>query len=94
VARRGELEIHTGAEEGIGDLYQDAGTVAGLGIGTDGTSMRQALQNLETLLDDPMALLVLDVADEANAAGVALVGGIVQALCGWVGTKVHQRTSL
>jgi hypothetical protein len=49
----------------------------------------QAVEDLEALLDDAMALLVLDVADEADAAGVSLLGRIVEALCWGIGTKVH-----
>src|SRR5690606_36091241 len=41
---------------------------------------RQILQDEEPLLHDLVALLALDVADEADAAGVVLVRGVVKSL--------------
>ena len=37
-------------------------------------------EDQQALLDDGMALLVLDMGDEADAAGVVLVGGVVETL--------------
>ena len=75
---RGQLEAHLGAEEGVGDLHQDARPVAGPGVGAHGPAVGQADQQLEALLDDTPALDVLDVADEPDATGVVLIGRVVQ----------------
>jgi hypothetical protein len=42
--------------------------------------MREVDENLNPLQDDVVRFLALDVGDEAHAAGVVLVAGIVQAL--------------
>ena len=58
------------AEQLVRDLDQDPGAVAGQRIGAGRPAMGQVPQDLEPLLDDRMALLALDVRDEADAAGV------------------------
>jgi hypothetical protein len=40
----------------------------------------QILQDQQPLLDDAVALLALHVGDEAHAAGIVLVPGVVKAL--------------
>ncbi len=67
-------------EEAVRDLGEDAATVAELGVGADGAAMVEVAQDLQALLDQPVALAVLHVGDEADAAGVFLVGGVVEAL--------------
>ncbi|MNT48849.1 hypothetical protein D3C72_1856530 [compost metagenome] len=42
--------------------------------------MVQVFQDLQTLLDDRVAFLALDVRNETDAAGVMFVLGVVQAL--------------
>ncbi len=74
------LPGHFLAEEAIGNLEQEAGAVARLGVGADRAAMGQILENLQTLQHDLVALLILDVGDEADAAGVVFVGGVVQTL--------------
>ena len=74
------LRGHLLAEERVGNLDQDAGAVAGERIGADRAAMGEVAQDLQTLLDDRVAFLALDVRDEADAAGVVLVGGVVETL--------------
>jgi len=64
----------------IRDLDQETGTIALQRVGADGTTVIQIFQDQQTLLDDIVALLALDVGDKANAASVVLVGGVVQTL--------------
>ena len=50
--------------------------------------MVEVLEDLQALLDDLVALLALDVGDEADAAGVVLVVRVVQTLRG--GNRVNR----
>ena len=45
-----------------------------------GTSVREVLENQQTVVDDRMGLLALDMGNEAYPAGVMFVCGIVKAL--------------
>ena len=47
---------HLGAEEGVGDLDQDAGAVALQRVGADRAAMGQVLEDLQALLDDGVRL--------------------------------------
>ena len=67
------------AEEPIGDLQQDARAVAGVGLAAARAAVPQVHQHLQRLLHDRVGTPSLDVHDEADAAGVVLVPGIVEA---------------
>ena len=73
-AERGALLL----EEAMRDLGEDAAAVAELGIGADGAAMVEIAQDLQALLDQPVALAVLHVGDEADAARVLLVARVVE----------------
>ena len=90
LAGGGQLEVELGAQEGVGDLHQDAGAVAGPGIGPYRAAMGQAHQDLQALLDDAPAFEILDVADETDTARIVLIGRIVETLDGGKGMKVHR----
>jgi hypothetical protein len=72
------LRGHLLAVQRVRQLDQDAGAVAHQLVGTDGAAVVQVLQDLQGVLDDRMRLDAADVGDEADAAGVVLVGGGVQ----------------
>ena len=81
--RQRDAELAAGtAEERVGQLDQDAGAVALQRIGARRAPMRQVFEDLQALRDDRVAFAALDVRDEAQAARVVLVGGVVQALRG------------
>ena len=61
-------------QERLGQLEQDAGTVAGLGIGAARASVREPSQHLEPLIDDIARARTLDVDDKADAARVEIGG--------------------
>ena len=61
-------------------LKQNARAVAGVLLATTRAAVIEVLQNLQTLLDDRVGLLPLDVRDEADAAGIVLKTRIVEAL--------------
>ena len=73
------LRRHLGAVELVGDLDQDAGAVAHQRVGADRAAVVEVLEDLQALLDDRVRLLALDVGDEADAAGVVLVGRRIEA---------------
>ena len=81
LAERRKLDVlgrHLGAEVLVGDLDQDARAVAHQLVGADGAAVVEVLQDLEALHDDRVRLEALDVGHEADAAGVLLVGGVIQ----------------
>ena len=71
---------HFLAIELVRNLDQDTGTIALQRICADSTAVIEIFQDQQTLLDDAMVLLALDVGDKAHAASVVLVGGVVQPL--------------
>jgi hypothetical protein len=60
------------AKESIGELDQDAGAVAGIGIRATRCAMRQPTQNFETVIDDLAGFRTGDIGDESDAAGAAV----------------------
>ncbi|MCY1552791.1 hypothetical protein D9M68_892110 [compost metagenome] len=66
--------------QGIGQLDQDAGTVAHELVRPHRAPMVQVFQDLQTLLHDGMAFFALDMGHEADTAGVVFVGRVVQTL--------------
>ena len=62
-------------------LHENAAAVAHHGIGADRAAVGKVFQNREALFDDGVALAVFQIGDEADAAGIFLVGRIVEALC-------------
>ena len=69
-------------EEVLRDLDVDAGPVAGLAVGVDGTAMPDRLERLDPLDHDLAPRLTVDRDDAAHATGVALVGRVVEAVLG------------
>ena len=68
------------AQQRIRHLDQAAGAVAHQRIGTDRAAMVEVQQDLQALRDHVVRFAALDVRDEADAARVMLVAGIVEAL--------------
>ena len=68
------------AQQGIGKLDQNPGTVAHKGIGTHGTAVVQVDENLQTAGHDFVRFAPLDVGDKTHTARVMLVARIVQTL--------------
>ena len=78
-AGRGQGEGHRSTQEAVGHLHEDAGAVTGVGIGAGGATVFEVDEQVEGRRDDGVRAVALDVGDEADAAGVVLVGGAVQA---------------
>ncbi len=82
LARRRQLDPppgHLFAVQRVGQLNQDAGAIAHQLVGAHRAAVVQVLQDLQRMGDDAVALLAPDVRHEAHAAGVVLVGRVVQA---------------
>ena len=82
LAADGDIQLlgHLG-EKLVADLEQDAHAVAGLALGILAGPMFQPLHNGQRVADGLVALAALDVHHRADAAGVVLKAGVVQADC-------------
>ena len=69
-------------QERVRHLDEDAGAVAGVDLAAARAAVLQVHQDLQRLLHDGVRLAALDVDDEADAAGVVLVHGVVETLRG------------
>src|SRR5690606_992823 len=79
-ARLGQGEGGHGTEERVGDLEEDAGTVAGVLLRADGAAVGQVGQRGEARVDDVAARSTAQGGDERHPAGVVLVGRVVEPL--------------
>jgi hypothetical protein len=67
------------AEEGIGDLEQEAGAVAGGFVSPQGAAVFEVDEDPDPLPDDEMLGNAVDPRDEPDAAAVVVVPRVVQA---------------
>ena len=67
-----------GTEEILRDLDMDAGAIAGLAVGIDGAAMPHRLQRVDAGLDHVAPRLAVERCDKADAAGIVLLGRIVE----------------
>src|SRR5882757_4153268 len=65
------------AEEVLRDLDVDAGAVAGLAVGIDGAAVPHRLQRIDAGRHHVASALAVERHDQADAAGVLLLGGVV-----------------
>ncbi len=70
-------------QESIRELDQYPGAVAGVFLGAARASMAQVLENPDAITHNPMRLVARDVHYKAHAAGLVLVGWIVEPLPLW-----------
>ena len=61
-------------------MDEDAGAVAGEGVGAEGAAVLEVFEDFEGLLNDGVGALAAEIGDESDAAGVVLEGGVVEAL--------------
>src|SRR5205085_6767981 len=82
-SRKSEAEFRAlSRKERVWDLDENARAITGFGIAATCAAMRQVDQNLNALDDYVVRFLTLDAGDEADAAGVVLEAGVVEALRG------------
>ncbi len=79
-AQLGQLDAADGAQELVGDLHEDARTVAGVGLSADGSAVIEVAQRGQTLGDDVVARHAGQRRDERDATGVVLVARVIQTL--------------
>ena len=68
------------AEEFVRHLCENACAVAGVVLGADGATVVEVEKNGQRIAYDLVGFSAMDIDDEADAAGVMLEGGIVEAL--------------
>ena len=91
---RRQFERDDRAVERIGDLQQDARTVAGIGFGAGRAPVGEVAQRRERLVDQAPALAALHVDDEAHATAVVLEARVVEPLRRGQIAIDHSRSSL
>ena len=74
-----QLEVGHLAQEGVGDLDEDAGAVAGVDLGAGCASMVEVAEGAERGIDDVPALRARYVNNKSDAAGIVLEAGVIQA---------------
>ena len=77
-----ESELFTdGSQKGLGEFDQQAAAIAGLAVGGNSTTMRQARKRLDCCLHNPMARQIVEVGDQAEAATVSMLFRVKQVVC-------------
>ena len=76
-------------QEFVRYLEQNSGAVPRTGIATLRAAVREIFEDLQTLADDVVRLLALDVDDKADAAGIFFVSRVVEPLLRWKPWKFH-----
>ena len=77
---RRQLEVDHRAQERVGDLDEDAGAVAGVGLGAGGAAVVEVAQRGQRLRHDVVAGLAGERRHERHPARVVLVAGVVEPL--------------
>ena len=76
--QRNALSCHLFAVQGVRQLDQDTGSVSHQLVRTYRTTVVEILKNLESILDDGMALFAADMGYKTDTAGIVLVGSGIQ----------------
>ena len=66
------------SKQAVGHLHEDAGTVAGLGVGAEGATMGEVLEGRQAEVDDRMARAAAKLGDKRDPTRIVLVGRVVQ----------------
>ena len=90
-ARCGQLDVEHLAEEGVGDLQENARAVAGAGVAADGAAVLEGPQRDQRLVHDLVAGLSVQGGDHGQAAGVLLLVRAVEALLLRGGRELGER---
>ncbi len=81
---RRQLRVEHSAEESVGELDQDPRAVARQAVGARRTAMLEIRERGQRALDRLVRRLRVQVRDEGDAAGIVLVGSVVEtAPCHW-----------
>ena len=77
--RRAARSRPSRAEQPVGDLEQDAGTVAGVGLGAGRAAVLEVGERQQAGLDQLVRAMALHVRDERHTTGVVFETRVVQA---------------
>jgi hypothetical protein len=88
---RGKVEVDHLTEEGVGDLDQDAGAVAGVDLGARRAPVLHVAQALQAEADHPVAAPTVHVHHEGHAAGVVLQPRLVEPRIVTLGGEIGAR---
>ena len=80
-------------EETVADLQHDADAVAGLALGVLASAVLKALHDGQCIADGLVALAALDVHHCADAAGIVLELGVIQAEWSFLLREIFHRLS-
>ena len=78
-------------EKLVRNLHQDSGAVAGVGIASASPAMGQVVEDLDTLVNDVMRRIALDIDHEADAARIVFVRRIVEPLLVGKSSRLRHR---
>ena len=82
--RKADADGRAGAaQKGMGNLQKNSCTVSRFGVGAGGSAMREVAEEVQCVTHYLARPRAVQVRDEAHAAGVVLVGRIVQSLSHW-----------
>jgi len=93
--RSGQLDALLGADlaqEAVGHLHEDAGTVAGVGLTAAGTAMVQVDEHRQRLTHDFVGFSPFHIDDEPDSAGIVFELRIVEPLLLWWSDVFHVAT--
>ena len=85
IAERRQRDIEALAlffQEAMRHLHEDAGAVARFFLAAAGAAMLQIQENLDRHFDNVVRLAIVQIDDEADAAGIVFVPGVIQPLPG------------
>jgi len=72
------------SEEFVWDLCEDAGAVAGFGVGIKGAAVGEVADGADGDFEYFVGAAAVDVGDESDSAGVVFVVGVVEGdVCGF-----------
>ena len=92
--RRGKCEIDCATEQFVGQLDQDARSVAAVRLGACSTAVFEVLEREQTVGDNRMRPTTVDVGNHRDAARIHFCLWVVQALFGRERRKQHHEPPL
>jgi len=79
----GQLKTEIPSEKPVRYLQKYSGPITGFWIGSDCAPMGKILEDGQTMFQNPMCPLAVNIGNKADSTGVVLVGRIIETeLCG------------
>ena len=80
MASFGQIPVDPGAHELVGHREHDAGPIAGVGLGSHGSSVVQVNQDADALLDDQSFVPSVEGGNHAETAGIVFRIRVIEPL--------------